>query len=150
MFYSPGLMVICSWSFCISEKVLFAYTFERYFLLVKNSRLMDFFFFHCFKDIASWSFSLKYFWRKKSAVILFVLLYVMCSLLSSSYFQYLFFISGFNQFHYDVPWWFFVRFVLLAAVTWCGISVPRPGTELRPQRWKCQVLTNSPPGNSQS
>ena len=27
-------------------------------------------------------------------------------------------------------------------------SVPRPGIELRPQWWKCQILTTRPPGNA--
>ena len=31
----------------------------------------------------------------------------------------------------------------------CRILVPCPGTEPRPQQWKCQVLTTGPPGNSQ-
>ena len=30
----------------------------------------------------------------------------------------------------------------------CGISVPRPGIELRPWQWKCWILTTGPPGNS--
>ena len=33
--------------------------------------------------------------------------------------------------------------------SWCGISVPRPGIEPRPQRWRCWVLTTRPPGNIQ-
>ena len=31
----------------------------------------------------------------------------------------------------------------------CRILVPWPGTELGPQKWKCQVLTNGLSGNSQ-
>ena len=44
-------------------------------------------------------------------------------------------------------WWDFF-FWPWHASAWCGISVPRPGREPRLQRWKHQILTNRPPGNS--
>lgn len=43
---------------------------------------------------------------------------------------------------------FFFFFLPPLAVTWCGISVARPGIEPRPW-WKCQILATRPPGNSQ-
>ena len=30
----------------------------------------------------------------------------------------------------------------------CGILVPQPGSNVRPQHWKCGVLTTSPPGKA--
>ena len=42
----------------------------------------------------------------------------------------------------------FLYFWLQCAVTCCGSSVPRPGTEPRLQTWKHWVLTTRPPGNS--
>ena len=38
-------------------------------------------------------------------------------------------------------------FLLWHAATWCGISVPRLGNELRPQQWKHWILTTWPPMN---
>ena len=42
----------------------------------------------------------------------------------------------------------FFFFWLWCGVTWCGISVPRPGTEPRLHWWKCQILTARPPERS--
>lgn len=93
------------------------------FFLVRSFRLMDFLlFFHCFKDVAAWSFILNCFWqkkkKKKSSVILFVPPYVICSLLFPGYFQVFFFISGFNQFNYDVPWCSF----LYVSYVWVSLN----------------------------
>ena len=60
----------------------------------------------------------------------------------------------FWTFHLNgVIWWLFVSAVktlspLFLAVP-CGLRlVPRPGVKLRPQQWKCCVLTSGPPRNS--
>ena len=50
--------------------------------------------------------------------------------------------------HRVQPVGFFGVFWPLCAVAWCGISGPRPRIEPEWQRWKCQVLTTRPPGNS--
>lgn len=42
----------------------------------------------------------------------------------------------------------YLFFWQLCAEAWCGISVPTPGIEPRPQRLKYQVLTTRPPVNS--
>ena len=57
--------------------------------------------------------------------------------------------------------WFYYRIVFfflnlrlweitrsIQTYAWCRISVPRPGTESELKRWKCQILTTRPPGNS--
>ena len=46
-------------------------------------------------------------------------------------------------------YFFFFFFFFGHSMQWLDeSSVPRPGIELRPQWWKCHILTTRPPGNS--
>ena len=52
-----------------------------------------------------------------------------------------------NKFLFFV--FFFCFFFFLSGPVACGILVPQPGIEPRPQQWEWQVLAIGPPGNSQ-
>ena len=45
--------------------------------------------------------------------------------------------------------YFFLFFFWLCCVA-CGVSVPHPGIEPRPQQWEPRILTTRQPGNSQA
>lgn len=80
-----GLIVQVWWWWvlkaCSFEKALLISYFEKSFLLSRSFRLMDFLlFFHCFKDVAAWSFILNSDKKKKKKVFCYPLCSSVCNM----------------------------------------------------------------------